>query len=596
MPHRQIRAAEPAVVRTPLTIAHAMRETFRHGYTRRDAFADLQAGVVVGVVAIPLSMALAIATGMPPQHGLYTAIVAGIVCALLGGSKVQITGPTAAFVVILAPIAGQYGPAGLLIASMMAGLLLLCMAVGRMGRLIEFVPYPVTAGFTAGIAVVIATLEVQDFLGLTIVKMPQAFLGKVGAIVQALPTAHASESLIGLATLLAIIYFPKLTTRVPAPVAILPLVAGIVYVCTETIPGFDVATINSRFSYMVDGAAQAGIPRMLPPIHLPWNWAGPEGAPLILSLELIRALLPAAFAIAMLAAIESLLSAVIADGMTRSKHNPDAELFAIGAANVVAPFFGGFAATGAIARTATNIRLGAKSPFAAITHSAVIVLAIVTMAPLLGYLPMAALAALLLRVAWTMSEARHVLYVVRIAPKSDAFVLISCFALTVVFDMVVAVTAGMILASLLFIRRMAEASTVKLLRYDSAGNGYHLPDTVLVYEIRGPLFFGAAEKAMAQLHIVGSDVRVILLDLRMVLIIDVTGLINLESAIERLHRTGIRVVVGGLSSQVQKALRKANWQDDGDKLLIRPDWTDALAAAAETEAADPPLTAAPVLS
>lgn len=581
MPHRKIRSQDPALERSPLVVGHALRQTFREGYGRRDFAADLQAGLVVGIVAIPLSMALAIATGMPPQHGLYTAIVAGIVCALFGGSKVQVTGPTAAFVVILAPVAERHGTGGLLLASLMAGILLLFIALGRMGRLIEFVPYPVTAGFTAGIAVVIAVLQLRDFFGLTIAEMPEEFLEKALAITQALPTIRAEDAVIGAVTLLAVIYFPKLTTRIPGPVAVLPLVALAVYGCAQFIPGFEAATINSRFSYLVDGAAHPGIPQMAPPLHLPWFWPGHDGEPLVFSLGLIRELLPAAFAIAALAAIESLLSAVIADGMTGSKHNPDAELFGLGLANVAAPFLGGFAATGAIARTATNIRFGAKSPVASVVHSAVILGAMLAAAPLLGYLPMAALAALLLRVAWTMAEVRHVLYVLRIAPRSDVFVLLSCFALTVVFDMIVAVTGGMILASLLFIRRMAEVSSVKLVGHESPENGYALPPGVMVYEIAGPLFFGAAEKAMSELDIVGAHVRTLVFDLRQVPVIDVTGLINLESAVQKLQRRGAHVIVGGLSPQVRRALRKAGWDEAPGKLAVKADWPEALALAQE---------------
>lgn len=538
-------------------LATALRQVWRGGYGRRQLAGDLSSGLVVGIVAIPLSMALAIATGLPPQHGLYTAIVAGVVCAVLGGSRVQVTGPTAAFIIVLAPVVKAYGLGGLMLATGMAGVILMAMGIARMGRLVEYVPYPVTAGFTAGIAVVIATLQIKDFFGLHIEEMPEAFAEKVIAIGAALPTMHAGDVLAGATALALLVLLPRCAPRLPAPLIVLPLVALGAFALATWAPGWAPFTINDRFSYTVDGAVHPGIPQIPPPFSFPWNSPDAQGNLLPLSWHLVQTLLGPAFAIAMLAAIESLLSAVIADGLTGFKHDPDAELLGLGVANIAATFFGGFAATGAIARTATNVRFGAASPLAAIIHAAVVLLAIVAAAPLLGYLPMAALAALLLVVAWNMAEVRHVLYVVRIAPKSDVFVLMTCFSLTVLFDMAIAVAAGLMLASLLFIRRMSEVSNVTLFESGDAEHVEGLVPGVLVYEIAGPLFFGAAEKAMSSLGVVGKEVHTLVFDFRKIPAMDVTGLINLQSAIKKLARAHISVVLAGVSGQPAEVLAKA---------------------------------------
>jgi SulP family sulfate permease len=530
--------------------------------------ADILAGAVVGVVALPLAMALAIASGVAPMHGLYTAIVAGAVIALLGGSRFQVSGPTAAFVVVLSPIAHSFGIGGLAIATLMAGLLLFAMGVLRMGRLIEFVPYPVTTGFTAGIAVVIATLQVKDLLGLSVREMPEHFVERVQAIAHALPTTHAADVGVGLLTLAVLLAWPRVTRRVPAPLVALVVGASAAAILQRLLPGFEAATIQSRFEYQVRGVTGHGIPPFPPLPLLPWSLAGPDGRPIGLSFALIRELMPAAFAIAALGAIESLLSAVVADGMTGRKHDPDAELMAQGSGNILAPFFGGFAATGAIARTATNVRSGARSPISAFVHAGVVLLSVLLAAPLLGRLPMASLAALLLFVAWNMAELDHFAHILKVAPRSDVAVLVSCFLLTVLFDMVVAVSVGVVMAALLFMRRMAEVSQVRLVDAHPLGLGRPLPKGVVAYEIAGPLFFGAAQKAMAALHTVDKGVRVVILDLRAVPMLDATGLVGLESAFERLHRDDVMVVVGGAQPQPLRAMARAGWQDRKGRIAV----------------------------
>jgi SulP family sulfate permease len=530
----------------------------------------MMAGLVVGIVALPLSMALAIASGVAPQHGLYTAVVAGALIALLGGSRTQVSGPTAAFVVILAPVAARFGVRGLMLATLMAGAILIALGLGRMGRLIEFVPYPVITGFTSGIAVVIATLQVKDFLGLAVDATQEHYLERVGALVRGLPTLDPADLAVGVLTLSLLVLWPKVGGRIPAPLVALAVAAVLAAAAGRRWPAFDVATVASRFG---------GIPQQAPAFALPWSLPAPEGAP-GLSLGLARALLPSAFAIAMLGAMESLLSAVVADGMTGRKHDPDAELVAQGVGNLVAPFFGGFAATGAIARTATNIRSGARTPVAALVHSAFVLLAVLALAPALGYLPMASLAALLLMVAWNMSERRHFAFVLRAAPRSDVAVLLVCFGLTVVFDMVVSVTAGIILSSMLFIRRMAEVSGVKLVGDAHPEVREPLPRGVVLYEVAGPLFFGAAQAAVSALQTVEKrGVQAVVLDMQAVPAMDATGLVNLESLLRRLNTAGIKVILAGVQPQPMRALARAGWRNRRGRLRIFRSFERAIAAA-----------------
>jgi SulP family sulfate permease len=551
----------------------------RAGYGWSDLRADLLAGTVVGIVALPLAMALAIASGVPPQHGLYTAIVAGAAIGLLGGSRFQVSGPTAAFVVLLAPISSQFGVGGLLVATFMAGLILTVLGVVRLGGLIQFVPHPVTTGFTAGIAVVIATLQLKDFLGLSIPQMPQHYVARVGALVEALPSAKLLEILIGGSTLAALMLWPRLTRRVPAPLVALGLGAFLALALQQLFPDFRADTIQTRFSFQEGGVTWPGIPQLPPLFALPWSWPGADAKPFVLSWQLLQDLAPSAFAIALLGAIESLLSAVVADGMTGTQHDPDAELVAQGVGNMLAPFFGGIAATGAIARTATNIRYGARSPMASFFHAGFVLLAVLLAAPLLGYLPMASLAALLLLVAWNMSDVRHFLHTLRVAPKSDVVVLLTCFTLTVVFDMVISVSVGIVLASLLFMRRMADLSSVTLVGKGHTAQSPPLPPGVILYDIAGPLFFGAAQKAMSALAQVEQGVRTVVLDVRDVPAMDATGLVNLESALARLHQSGVMVILGGIQAQPARVLERAGIRSEDGKLVLCESFDDAIALA-----------------
>lgn len=584
MPHRH------ETPQRPLRLASALREAFAEGYSSRDLRADVSAGIVVGIVALPLAMALAIASGVPPQHGLYTSIIAGAVVALLGGSRTSVTGPTAAFVVLLAPVSHQHGPGGLMIATLMAGVLLILMGLARMGKLIQFVPHPVTTGFTAGIGVVLAVLQLKDFLGLNVTAMPEHFPERVLELGRSLPTAHLPDLLIGVFTLLVLVLWPKLVRRVPGPLAAMVLGAGLAWTLARLVEGFSVDTIATRFSYASGSEVLQGIPRTPPTFLWPWNWPGPDGKPVELSLGLFRELMGPAFTIAALGAIESLLCAVVADGMAGTKHDPDGELLAQGVGNLVAPLFGGIAATGAIARTATGVRAGARSPVASIVHAAFVLLAMLVLAPLLGYLPMASLAALLLVVAWNMSDARHFARVMRVAPRSDVLILLTCFTLTVAFDMVVAVGVGIVMAALLFMRRMAEISSVRL----DEDFHPHFKDLqlqgVVVYHIGGPLFFGAAERAVTALERVRGKARALILVMDAVPVIDVTGLVALESAVEKLQKHGTFVVMVGVAPGVRRTLEKAGLREASGKLAICANDDEALALVRRTLDLDEPAT------
>lgn len=564
--------------RLRVTPAAALRGVLAAGYSRGDLRADIMAGLVVGVVALPLSMALAIASGVPPQHGLYTAIVGGAVIAALGGSRVQVSGPTAAFVVLLAPVSARYGVGGLCVASLIAGVMLIAMGAGGLGSLLQFVPHPVTTGFTAGIAVVIGTLQVKDFFGLTVDKMPEHYLERVEALARAAPTAHLPDLLVGAGTLALLILWPRFNKKIPAPLVALTLGAVAAYAATKLIDGVSIDTIASRFTYVVDGVTKHGVPQAPPLPVLPWQLPNADGAPLGLSITLLRDILPSAFAIAMLGAIESLLSATVADGMIGAKHDSNAELLAQGIGNVVAPFFGGFAATGAIARTATGVRSGARSPIAAITHAIFILAAVLLIAPLVGYLPMASLAALLLIVAWNMSEVRHFGHILRVAPRSDVVVLLACFVLTVVFDMVISVTAGVMLAALLFMRRMADISGGKLEEGHVHAHG-PLPKGVLHYSIAGPLFFGAAQKAMGALHDVARTARVVIVEISDVPAMDATGLVALESALAKLWKDKANVIIAGAQVQPRQVLERAGLFAEEGRLSYAASLDEAVASA-----------------
>ncbi|TNI67692.1 C4-dicarboxylic acid transporter DauA [Aeromonas media] len=516
---------------------------------------DLIAGITVGIIAIPLAMALAIASGVPPQHGLYTAIIAGIVIAVTGGSRFSISGPTAAFVVILYPVAQQFGVGGLLMATLISGFFLVAMGMARLGRLIEYIPPSVTLGFTGGIAIVIATLQIKDFFGLHVPEMPETYVGKVQALAHALPSWQWGDTLVGVATLAVLLLWPRL--RLPVPGHLPAVLVGVGLGVGLHALGVDVATIGSKFSYtLADGTQGMGIPPIAPTLVMPWALPGPDGAPVVWDLAAIERLLPAAFSMAMLGAIESLLCAVVLDGMTGRKHSSNGELVGQGLGNILAPFFGGITATAAIARSAANVRAGATSPISGIVHALVVLAAILVLAPWLSWLPLSAMAALLLLVAWNMSEAHKVVDLVRRAPRSDALVLLVCLSLTVIFDMVIAITFGVILASLLFMREIAKMTRLHNLaehgRYAS-----EVPAQTLLYKINGPLFFAAAERVFEELLAQVGEHKALILQMEAVSILDAGGLSAFQQFAKRMAKSGVQLKVAELQFQPLKTLARA---------------------------------------
>ncbi len=544
----------------------ALLEARRAGLLSRSQWLpNLLAGLIVGVVALPLAMAFAIASGAKPEQGLYTAIIAGLFVSAFGGSRVQIAGPTGAFIVILSGITANHGIEGLQIATMMAGLMLVGLGFARMGVVIKFIPDPVIVGFTAGIGVIIWVGQWKDFFGLPRIS-GEHFHQKLWALLQALPQFSPQTTALAVLSLGIVLGTPRLRwlRRVPGP-----LLALVVATALQAVFDFDgIATIGSAFG---------GIPQSLPSFQLP-----------DVSVQRIVELIGPAFAIAMLGAIESLLSAVVADGMANTRHDSNQELIGQGLANVAAPLFGGFAATGAIARTATNIRNGGTSPIAGMIHAVTLVLIIVLLAPLAVDIPLACLAAILFVVAWNMSEARPFARMVRRAPRADVIILLVTFVLTVFADLVVAVNIGVILAMLQFMRRMAtsvevrESGTEELAR-ELAGCGLAaLPTGLQVYAIEGPFFFGAAEKFEHALAVTHSDPRVVLIRLERVPFMDITGLQALEEVVTNLKQRGIVVMLAGANQRVRGKLERS-----GIVALVTParlfgTFSQALAAGVET--------------
>jgi SulP family sulfate permease len=500
---------------------------------------NLLAGVVVGIVALPLAMAFAIASGARPEQGLYTAIVAALLTSIFGGTRVQISGPTGAFVAVLSIITAQHGIAGLQIATLMAGVILLVFGFARLGAVIKYIPNPVIVGFTAGIAVIIFVGQWKDFLGLTPASSGLHFHQKLWSLIEALPTINPATTGLALLALAILTFGARYLRRIPAP-----LIALIVVTVVQAVFQFrGVATIGSAFG---------GIPRTLPAFSIP-------------SLDLARvlSLVGPAFTIALLGAIESLLSAVVADGMAGTRHDSNQELIGQGIANIVAPLFGGFAATGAIARTATNIRNGATSPLAGMVHSVFLILVILLLAPLASAIPLCCLSAVLFVVAWNMSELPHVVRLVRGAPKVDVGILLLTFFLTVFVDLVVAVNVGVILAALFFMRRMADSVNVEqqndVLPNSGPAGSPPVPATngIVVYSIDGPVFFGAAEKLERTLAHIQRPATTLLLRMGNVPFVDATGIFAIEEIITDFKRHGATVLLVELRPNVRYKLERS---------------------------------------
>ena len=532
-------------------------QTFKN-YTKEQLLQDALAGCIVGVVAIPLAIAFGIASGVGPTEGLITAIIAGFIISAFGGSKVQIGGPTGAFIVIIYGVIQQHGIAGLLIATIMAGILLMLMGLFKMGNVIKFVPYPVVIGFTAGIALTIFSTQMNDLFGMNLSDVPADFLQKWLCYFHNLHAINWWAFAIGAISLLILIFLPRLSKKIPGSLVVIILMTFIVWILRKYVGIDSIKTIGDLYT----------IPNGIPAPHLP-SLALAEGQTLF---QLIQDLFPAAFTIAILGAIESLLSAMVADGVIGDQHNSNTELIAQGMANVVVPFFGGIPATGAIARTMTNIDNGGRTPVAGITHALVLLLVLLFFGPLVGMIPMACLAGILIMVSYNMSGWRSVLWLAK-NPKSDFLVMLVTFVLTVLFDLTIAIEVGLLLAVVLFLKRTNEATVIRSFSNELDPNansdvyGYDLeklkiPPFTEVYEIDGPYFFGIANKfddISRQLNHTSQKVRII--RMRKVSFIDSTGIHNLEQLYLRLKRNGIVLVLSGVNEQVFNALEKAGLVD-----------------------------------
>lgn len=508
-------------------LSTAVRESLKD-YNFSKFKSDILAAFVVSLLALPLSMGLSIAVGLPPQHGIYTAIVAGIIVPLLGGSIWQISGPTAAFVVILAPIVSEFGLRGIIWAGIMAGVIMLVMGFAKLGRLVNYVPYPVTTGFTAGIAVVLTTLSLDNFFGLGIEKLDGSYVNKLNIIISTLPDLNPYTMIVGAVTLFLMFTAGRVVKFVPS--AITAILVGTLLSMLFNDMGYGIATLGSEFSYVdAGGNIMPGIPPYPPVFHLPTFLE--NNLYTIPTMEEFRTLLFPAFTIAILAALESLLSAMVADSMAGTKHNPNAELNGIGIGNIVSALAGGIPATGAIARTATNINNGGKTPLAASMHAVFIMLYVILLAQYMSYIPMTALAALLIHTAYRMSHCKQFVRTIQIAHRSDVIVLLACFLLTVFVDMVAGVGFGMICAAILLIQRVTELTDVQI-EEKSAGEGkgrIKFPQGTLLYRISGPLFFGTIEKAFDRYNFTHDYIDNFIVDITAVPFIDMTGLVAMKS-------------------------------------------------------------------
>ncbi len=550
---------------TPSRIWLPRSITCLRGYTLNDLSHDLIAGVTVGLIALPLAMAFAIASGVPPQVGLYTAVIAGFIISALGGSRTQIGGPTGAFVIIVAGIVLKFGMAGLALVGIMAGVLLLIMGLTGLGSAVKYIPRPVTIGFTNGIAILIASTQIKDFLGLTTPAVPSDFLSRIKLLIHYASTARPETVAIGLASLTIILCLPYLTRRIPGAIIALVLLTAV-----SATFHLHLETIGTKFG---------GIPRGLPHIAIP-SFRGVH----------VLALLPSAFTVAMLAAVESLLSAVVADGMSGDHHDSNMELIAQGLANIVSPMFGGMPATGAVARTATNIKSGAHTPVAGIVHALTLLLILLFAAPLASYVPLATLAAVLFVVAYNMGEWREIATIFRLS-KTDIAVWFTTFSLTVFADLTVAVGVGMSLAALLYIYRVAATTTVAPVTAEYLRDGQahilqdkEIPANVSILRIHGPFLFGTTEKLAEATRDLNTLGDIVVLRLRNMTALDATGVHAFEQFNTRLHKTGRTLLLCGARDQPSHIIDNSDFLKHVGPENVLPNVQAALSRARDLQA------------
>lgn len=527
------------------------------GYTKEQAIRDIISGIIVAIIALPLSIALAIASGVSPEQGLYTAIIAGFFISFFGGSRVQIGGPTAAFVVIIYGIVTDYGTDGLIVATILAGIMLILMGIFRFGSLIKYIPYTITTGFTCGIAVTLFVGQVKDFLGLSIASVPSEFLPKVGAYIQNIGTINLTAAVIGLVAIAIMLVWPKVTDKIPGSLVAIIITTAIVYFAK-----LPVNTIGSVYGELSSSFPTFQIPSI--------------------SMKLIQQMISPAFTIAILAGIESLLSAVVSDGMIGDTHKSNAELVGQGLGNVFSGLFGGIPATGAIARTAANVRNGGRTPIAGIVHCITLTIILLALMPLAALIPMTTLAAVLLVVAANMADWASFFRLCKTAPKSDVIVLVATFALTVLFDLVVAIEIGVVLAAMLFMKRMAETADVKAWKYTeqpdvTPGEAEKLckvSRSIRVFEISGPLFFAAADQLLA----IDSKqyTKVIVIRMRSVPAIDASAMKSLRELADRAKKKNITLIFSHVNEQPMSVMKKDGFVDYLGEQNFRANIVEAL--------------------
>lgn len=543
-------------------------EVFKN-YSKELFYKDLMAGIIVGIVALPLAIAFGIASGVSPEQGLFTAIIAGFIISFFGGSKVQIGGPTGAFIVIVYGIVQEFGITGLAVATIIAGVMLVAMGILKLGVVIKFIPYPIIVGFTSGIALTIFATQIKDLFGMSIDKVPADFISKWGVYAENIGTTNLPALIIGLLTIVIIAITPKFSKQIPGSLIAIILMTVVVYFLREHFGMTSIETIGDRFSI---------------------NAALPKAERPVITFEIIQTLMPAAFTIAMLGAIESLLSATVADGVIGDKHHSNTELIAQGIANIVTPIFGGIPATGAIARTMTNINNGGRTPVAGIIHAVVLLLILLFLGNLTKHIPMACLAGVLVIVAYNMSEWRTFKSLLK-GQKSDVAVLIATFLLTVIFDLTIAIELGLVLAVVLFLRRISESTQISIFKHDIEEAEYIegnteaeklvLPKGVEVYEIEGPFFFGVANKFEETMKMLGDKPKVRIIRMRKVPFIDSTGINNLKSLIRMSVKDKTKILLSGVNEQVHTALVKGGVADQIGQENICSNISKALTRAEE---------------
>lgn len=547
-------------------------EALKH-YSKEKFMSDLMSGVIVGIVALPLAIAFGIASGVSPEKGIITAIIGGFIVALLGGTNVQIGGPTGAFIIIVYGIIQNFGFEGLAIATVVAGIILVIMGILKLGTVIKFIPYPIVVGFTSGIAITIFTTQMKDLFGLHIDKIPADFVSKWICYFQHLNTINIWSLLVGLASILIIVLAPRFSKKIPGSLIAIVLMTTIAYILRNFCNVSGIETIGDRFTI---------------------NASLPTPEPIKFNMESINLLLPSAFTIALLGAIESLLSATVADGVTGDKHNSNTELIAQGAANIIVPIFGGIPVTGAIARTMTNINNGGKTPISGIIHAFVLLLILLFLGPLTKHIPMSCLAGVLIIVSYNMSGWRTFRSLMK-NPKSDVSVLLITFFLTVIFDLTIAIEVGLLIAMLLFMKRVAETTHVSVVKdsidLSNESEIHHdkevltLPEGVEVYEIDGPFFFGVASKFDDVMHSIGKQAKLRIIRMRKVPFMDSTGLHNLENLYRMSKDEGITLILSGVNKSVRDVLIKSEFDKKVGAENICSDINEAVSKAWELSGA-----------